>query len=120
MTSHSKDLRATAMSWGTAVLILIATLSCDSNGPLSVTEVPVSIVPIMRGQMVFVDQGQGQFESRHIQVGSKVQGYYEVSSGLKEGERVVTSANFLIDSESQLKGGMGGMAGHQHGSMEKK
>lgn len=56
MTSHSKDLRATAMSWGTAVLILIATLSCDSNGPLSVTEVPVSIVPIMRGQMVFVDQ----------------------------------------------------------------
>ena len=71
-------------------------------------------------QMVFVDQGQGQFESRHIQVGSKVQGYYEVLSGLKEGEKVVTSANFLIDSESQLKGGRGGMAGHQHGSMEKK
>jgi membrane fusion protein, copper/silver efflux system len=71
-------------------------------------------------QMVFVDQGQGHFESRHIQVGSKVQGYYEVLSGLKEGEKVVTSANFLIDSESQLKGGTGGMGGHQHGSMEKK
>ena len=71
-------------------------------------------------QMVFVDRGQGHFESRHIQVGSKMQGYYEVLSGLKEGERVVTSANFLIDSESQLKGATGGMAGHQHGSMEKK
>jgi Cu(I)/Ag(I) efflux system membrane fusion protein len=73
-------------------------------------------------QMVFVDRGQGYFESRHIQVGSKVQGYYEVLSGLKEGEKVVTSANFLIDSESRLSGAMGGMAGmgHQHGSMEKK
>jgi len=70
-------------------------------------------------QMVFVDRGQGYFESRHIQVGSKVQGYYEVLSGLKEGEKVVTSANFLIDSESRLSGAMGGMAGmegmgHQH------
>ncbi|MCX5917262.1 MAG: efflux RND transporter periplasmic adaptor subunit [Deltaproteobacteria bacterium] len=65
-------------------------------------------------QMVFVDRGQGHFESRHIQVGSKVQGYYEVLSGLREGERVVTSANFLIDSESQLKGATGGMGGHQH------
>jgi len=65
-------------------------------------------------QMVFLDRGQGHFESRHIQAGSKVQGYYEVLSGLKEGERVVTSANFLIDSESQLKGALGGMGGHQH------
>jgi membrane fusion protein, copper/silver efflux system len=65
-------------------------------------------------QMVFVDRGQGHFESRHVQVGSKVQGYYEVLSGLKEGEKVVTSANFLIDSESQLKGAMGGMAGMGH------
>jgi Cu(I)/Ag(I) efflux system membrane fusion protein len=52
-------------------------------------------------------------------LGSKVQGYYEVLSGLKEGEMVVTSANFLIDSESRLSGAMGGMAGmegmgHQH------
>jgi Cu(I)/Ag(I) efflux system membrane fusion protein len=41
-----------------------------------------------------------------------------VISGLKAGERVVTSANFLIDSESQLKealGGMAGMPGMEHG-----
>jgi len=76
-------------------------------------------------QMVFMDRGQGYFESRHIEVGSRVQGYYEVLSGLREGEKVVTSANFLIDSESRLSGAMGGMAGmegmgHQHGGMEKK
>jgi Cu(I)/Ag(I) efflux system membrane fusion protein len=72
-------------------------------------------------QMVFVDRGQGHFESRHVQVGSKIQGYYEVLSGVKEGEKVVTSANFLIDSESKLSGGgMAGMGGHQHGGMEKK
>jgi Cu(I)/Ag(I) efflux system membrane fusion protein len=64
-------------------------------------------------QMAFVDRGQGHFESRHIQVGVKVQGYYEVLSGVREGERVVTSANFLIDSESQLKSAVGG-GGHQH------
>jgi Cu(I)/Ag(I) efflux system membrane fusion protein len=77
-------------------------------------------------QMVFVDRGQGYFESRQIQLGSRVKGYYEVLSGLKEGEKVVTSANFLIDSESRLGGGMaempgmegmGGMGGHHHGGM---
>jgi len=64
--------------------------------------------------MAFVDRGQGYLEPRPIQVGPKVKGFYEVLAGLKEGERVVTSANFLIDSESRLSGAMGGMAGHQH------
>lgn len=74
-------------------------------------------------QMVFIDRGQGQFESRHVTVGSKVSGYYEVLSGLEPGEKVVTSANFLIDSESKLSGAMGGMAGMpgmEGMSMEKK
>ena len=46
-----------------------------------------------------------------MKVGSKVDNYYEVIKGLKAGERVVTSAGFLIDSESKLKEAMGGMAG---------
>jgi Cu(I)/Ag(I) efflux system membrane fusion protein len=67
-------------------------------------------------QVAFVDRGQGYFEPRHIRIGSKVKGFYEVLSGLREGEKVVTSANFLIDSESRLSGALGGMAGmgHQH------
>jgi len=66
-------------------------------------------------QIAFVDKGQGYFEPRELKLGAKVENYYEVLSGVKEGERVVTSANFLIDSESKLKeaaGAMGGHAGH--------
>ena len=40
---------------------------------------------------------------------------YQVLEGLKEGDRIVTSANFLIDSESRIRLGGGGMAGMQHG-----
>ena len=62
-------------------------------------------------QLAIVDKGSGYFEPREVKVGSKVEGYYEVIKGLKAGEKVVTSANFLIDSESKLKEAVGGMAG---------
>ena len=68
-------------------------------------------------QMAIIDKGSGYFEPREVKVGAKVDNYYEVIKGLKVGERVVTSANFLIDSESKLKEAMGGMAmpGMEHG-----
>ncbi len=69
-------------------------------------------------QVAIVDKGAGFFEPREIKVGAKTEDYYEVIKGLKAGERVVTSANFLVDSESQLKealGGMAGMPGMEHG-----
>ena len=62
-------------------------------------------------QLAVVDKGSGYFEPREVKVGAKVDNYYEVIKGLKAGERVVTSANFLIDSESKLKEAVGGMAG---------
>ena len=62
-------------------------------------------------QLAIIDKGNGYFEPREVKVGSKVEGYYEVIKGLKAGERVVTSANFLVDSESKLKEALGGMAG---------
>ena len=55
-------------------------------------------------KLVFIDLGNGRIEPREIQAGREAEGYYEVLAGLKEGEKVVTSANFLIDSESKLKG----------------
>jgi len=66
-------------------------------------------------QMAIVDKGNGYFEPREVKVGAKVNDYYEVISGLKIGERVVTSANFLIDSESRLKEAVGGMEHMGHG-----
>jgi membrane fusion protein, copper/silver efflux system len=53
---------------------------------------------------VFVVKDGGLFEPRAIRTGSKTEDDYEVLSGLGEGETVVTAANFLIDSESKLRG----------------
>lgn len=54
-------------------------------------------------KLVFVDLGEGRLEPREVRVGREADGYYELLSGAKEGEKVVTTANFLIDSESKLK-----------------
>ena len=64
-------------------------------------------------KVVVVDRGSGYFEPREVKLGVKAGDVFEVFDGLKAGERVVTSANFLIDSESKLKEAIGGM-GHQH------
>ena len=52
---------------------------------------------------VFVDRGNGAFEPREVQTGWRVNGRIEITSGLSEGEKIVVSGNFLIDSESRLK-----------------
>jgi RND family efflux transporter MFP subunit len=62
-------------------------------------------------QLVFVDLGNGRFAPREVQAGERTQDYVSVLSGLRAGERVVTRANFLIDSESNLRQSMEGMAG---------
>ena len=54
-------------------------------------------------RIVFIDKGEGFFEPREVKLGVKAGEFYEVIDGLNEGERVVSSANFLIDSESRLK-----------------
>jgi Cu(I)/Ag(I) efflux system membrane fusion protein/cobalt-zinc-cadmium efflux system membrane fusion protein len=58
-------------------------------------------------QIVFVDRGAGYLEPREVQLGPAVGEEYIVLHGLKVGERVVTSANFLVDSESQLQAAIG-------------
>jgi Cu(I)/Ag(I) efflux system membrane fusion protein len=54
-------------------------------------------------QIVFVVEGEGRFEPRAVKLGRGAQGYYEVLDGLRDGDEVVTSANFLIDSESRFR-----------------
>lgn len=54
-------------------------------------------------KLVFVDLGEGRIEPREVRVGREADGYYELLSGVREGEKAVTTANFLIDSESRLK-----------------
>jgi Cu(I)/Ag(I) efflux system membrane fusion protein/cobalt-zinc-cadmium efflux system membrane fusion protein len=58
-------------------------------------------------QVAFVDRGAGYLEPRQVQLGQRAGDEYIVQSGLKPGERIVTSANFLVDSESQLQAAIG-------------
>ena len=59
---------------------------------------------------VLVDKGEGRFEPREVKVGRRGGGYVEITQGLSQGEAVVTSANFLIDAESNLKAALKGFA----------
>ena len=54
-------------------------------------------------RLVFLDRPDGTIEPRRIEVGAKLADGYQVLRGLAKGDRVVTSANFLLDSESSLK-----------------
>ena len=53
-------------------------------------------------QLVFMDRGQGRYEPTLVKLGRRSQDSVEVMEGLKEGDRIVTSANFLLDAESKL------------------
>ena len=61
-------------------------------------------------QVAFVVLPDGSFQPRALKIGARVGGYDEVRSGLKEGERIVTSGNFLIDAESNLQTALQSMA----------
>lgn len=65
-------------------------------------------------QILFLHHGGGTLEWRTARLGLQAGDWVEVVEGVKEGEHVVTSANFLIDSESRLKAAVGGMRGMQH------
>jgi membrane fusion protein, copper/silver efflux system len=55
-------------------------------------------------QVVYVDKGNGLFEPKEVEVGIRADKMVEVTAGLKAGDKVASSANFLIDSEAKLKG----------------
>lgn len=62
-----------------------------------------SVLDTGKKRIIFIDKGSGKFEPRDIQTGKSNGEYVEVLNGLKEGEKIVVSSNFLIDSESKLK-----------------
>jgi RND family efflux transporter MFP subunit len=65
-------------------------------------------------QIVFVALADGYFEPRKIELGAQVDNRFIVLSGLQRGEKIVTSGNFLIDSESKLKSALSGMGSPGH------
>jgi Cu(I)/Ag(I) efflux system membrane fusion protein len=76
----------------------------------SVVLVPLSaVIDSGTRQIVLVQRGEGRFEPRAVTLGGRSDSYVEVVAGVKEGEQVVVSANFLIDAESNLKAAIGGL-----------
>jgi RND family efflux transporter MFP subunit len=88
-------------------------LGIDYGQQLSVPE--EAVLDSGSKQIVFVAHDGGYFEPRPVQLGQKVNERYIILSGLKAGEKIVTSGNFLIDAESQLKSALSstGHANHE-------
>ncbi|HEY7842557.1 MAG TPA: efflux RND transporter periplasmic adaptor subunit [Bradyrhizobium sp.] len=83
----------------------------ETGTPDSVLAVPESaVLDSGTRQAVLVDKGDGRFEPRPVKLGRRGGGYVEITDGVAEGEAVVTSANFLIDAESNLKAALKGFA----------
>ncbi len=60
-------------------------------------------------RVVILDLGEGRFEPREVRLGQRGDGMVAISEGVSEGDRVVVSANFLIDAESNLKAALSGL-----------
>lgn len=73
--------------------------------------VPVdALIDTGEHQYVFVDRGGGRFEPRAVRTATARDGVVAILAGLAEGEKVVTTANFLLDSESRLRAAVEGFA----------
>jgi len=64
-------------------------------------------------QIVLVEVGEGRYQPREVKAGARAEGFVQIHEGLAEGERVVVRANFLIDSESNLRAALGAFGGGQ-------
>ena len=83
----------------------------ETGTPDPVLAVPESaVLDSGTRQAVLVDKGEGRFEPREVKLGRRGEGKVEITQGLSEGEAVVTSANFLIDAESNLKAALKGFS----------
>jgi Cu(I)/Ag(I) efflux system membrane fusion protein len=83
-------------------------VTLDLGARAAVTVPADAVVDTGDDQYVFVSRGNGRFEPRRIQAGWRGAGRVAILSGLAEGERVVTTANFLLDSESRLRAAIEG------------
>ena len=76
-------------------------LNIDLGSALLIPE--GAIIDAGERKLAFVDLGEGRYEPREVILGAKAESGFVVISGVTEGEKVVTAANFLIDSESSLR-----------------
>jgi len=93
---------------------MYANVEVKVNGGEGLTIPVQAALPTGLRMLVFLDRGQGKLLPKYVKVGrsftifngQKEESYYQVVNGLQEGERIVASANFLIDAESQVQGAL--------------
>jgi Cu(I)/Ag(I) efflux system membrane fusion protein len=96
---------------------MYGTVHIDAGPKREVLVVPDSaVIDSGTRQVALVALGEGRFEPRDVRLGSRGEGFVEVLSGVKEGEAVVTRANFLIDSESNLKAALSAFTADKNAS----
>jgi Cu(I)/Ag(I) efflux system membrane fusion protein len=84
---------------------MFANVSFASPGARNVLLAPAeAVIRTGKRNVVFVESGEGRFEPVEVELGAEVSGQVEIRSGVKAGQRVVTSSQFLVDSEASLRG----------------
>ncbi len=90
---------------------MYADVEIDAGQSAKVLAIPASaIIDSGSRQVAIVQVGEGQFKPTEVRVGRRGSEYVEILEGLKEGEQVVTRANFLIDAESNLQAALTGLS----------
>jgi len=82
-------------------------LAAGQGGAPMVTIPTSAVINSGARQLVLIDKGEGRYEPRPVKLGVQGDDYVQVLEGIKAGEHVVVSANFLIDAESNLKAALG-------------
>ena len=92
---------------------MFASVELAAGGMGKVLTVPASaMIDSGTRQIVLVQLAEGRFEPRIVKPGMRSEDHVEILEGIAEGEQVVTSANFLIDAESNLKAALNGLGGY--------
>lgn len=96
---------------GSLLADMYADVAIATGTPAPVVAVPDdAVIDTGTKQTVIIDRGGGRMEPRPVKLGVRGDGFTEIRDGVKAGEKVVTSANFLIDAESNLKAALEGLS----------
>jgi len=93
-------------------MFVSAAIKVDIGEKLAVSE--NAILDTGLRKIVYLSMPGDVLESREVKTGQKADGYYEIIEGVSEGDIVVTSGNFLVDSEAKLKSASTATSEHKH------
>ncbi|EJL58526.1 RND family efflux transporter, MFP subunit [Rhizobium sp. CF122] len=95
---------------GTLLANMYADVAIEAGAPNPVVAVPNSaVVDTGDRQIVFIDKGDGKFEPKDVVLGVRGEDSTEITKGVAAGDKVVVSANFLLDAESNLNSALSAM-----------